>query len=90
MKLKDFKPGDVVQYDRGNLDYLVSVPGQKGLWVNACNLAWIKRGLKAFCEELYPFTQRDAERCKRVGSFGRGAVQDARTWYGANRDLYGK
>lgn len=50
-----YNAGDVVQYEGGRLDYLIKIPELAGLWVNACNPAWINDGRRLFCEECYPF-----------------------------------
>lgn len=50
-----FKAGDIIWYESGTQDYLVEIPGEEGLWVNACNPSWIERGERWFCEECYPF-----------------------------------
>lgn len=78
---KDFNAGDVVRYPNGGLDYLIGLPGEEGLWVNACNPAWVARGERAFAEECYPFGHDDREACEVVGHYGSGSVTDAGNWY---------
>lgn len=84
-----FNAGDVIRYPSGSLDYLVSIPGEEGLWVNACNPSWIDRGLREFCEECYPFYESglDAD-AEVVGHFGEGDCSSARNWYAENKDGY--
>ena len=53
--MSKFQAGDIIQYPNGRQNYLIAIPGQDGLWVNACNPSWIDRGLRSFCEECYPF-----------------------------------
>ena len=44
MGLRDmYSAGDIIEYEGGGRDYLVSIEGEEGLWVNACN----RRGLSA-------------------------------------------
>lgn len=84
-----FKAGDVVRYPDGRLDYLVEMPGETGLWVNACNPSWIERGLRGFCEECYPFfAERLFEGTAVIGHFGEGTCDDARFWYAENKGAY--
>ena len=53
MGLRDmYRAGDIIEYEGGGRDYLVSIEGEEGLWVNACNSTWIERGLRDFCDEL--------------------------------------
>lgn len=84
-----FNAGDVIRYPSGRLDYLVSIPGEEGLWVNAVNPSWIDRGLRDFCDECYPFYEngwdKDAE---VVGHFGNGDCASARSWYAENKEEY--
>lgn len=90
MGLRDmYSAGDIIEYEEGGRDYLVSIEGEEGLWVNACNSTWIERGLRDFCDECYPFfADRLYEGSKVVGHFGEGTVEDARRWYAENRDSY--
>lgn len=88
VQFKDLKPGDVVSYDSGHLDYLVKIPNQDGLYVNACSKSWIDRGLRGFCEECYPFTESDYMMCEVVDHYGNGTCADALNWYEANKDNY--
>lgn len=90
MGLRDmFSAGDIIEYEGGGRDYLVSVEGEEGLWVNACNPSWVERGLRDFCDELYQFfADRLYEGSKVVGHEGSGTVEDARRWYAANRESY--
>lgn len=38
MGLRDmYSAGDIIEYEGGGRDYLVSIEGEEGLWVNACN-----------------------------------------------------
>jgi hypothetical protein len=46
--LKKFKAGDIIRYPDGRLDYLIFIPNENGLWVNACNPEWVKQGRKRF------------------------------------------
>ena len=56
MGLRDmYSAGDIIEYEGGGRDYLVSIEGEEGLWVNACNPSWIERGLRSFCDECRPF-----------------------------------
>ena len=48
MGMDKFKAGDVIQYPDGRQDYLIEIPGEDGLWVNACNTSWIDRGLRGY------------------------------------------
>ena len=84
-----FDAGDVIRYPSGRLDYLVSIPGKEGLWVNAANPSWIDRGLRDFCDECYPFYEvwpdNDAV---VVGHFGNGDCDSARSWYAENKEEY--
>lgn len=88
MSKQDFQAGDVIEYGNGRRDYLVAIPGQDGLWVNACNPSWIERGLRGFCEQCYRFTRDDAEEAKVVGHFGDGSCTSAQSWYADNKELY--
>ena len=73
----------------GGRDYLVSIEGEEGLWVNACNPSWIERGLRSFCDECYPFfSDRLYEGAEVVGHLGGGTVEDASRWYEENKALY--
>lgn len=83
-----FLAGDVIQYESGRLDYLIKIPGEEGLWINACNPVWIDRGDREFCQECYPFTKSDGEAAKVVGHFGKGDASSARRWYRENRERY--
>lgn len=41
MGLRDmYSAGDIIEYEGGGRDYLVSIEGEEGLWVNACNPSW--------------------------------------------------
>lgn len=90
MGLRDmYSAGDIIEYEGGGRDYLVSIEGEEGLWVNACNSSWIERGLRDFCGECYPFfADRLYEGAKVVGHKGNGTVEDASRWYGENKALY--
>ena len=45
MGLRDmYSAGDIIEYEGGGRDYLVSIEGEEGLWVNACNPSWIEIG----------------------------------------------
>lgn len=56
MGLRDmYRAGDIIEYEGGGRDYLVSIEGEEGLWVNACNPSWVERGLRGFCDECHPF-----------------------------------
>lgn len=56
MGLRDmYSAGDIIEYEGGGRDYLVSIEGEEGLWVNACNPSWVERGLRGFCDECHPF-----------------------------------
>ena len=83
-----FKAGDVIQYPNGRQDYLIAIPGEDGLWVNACNPSWIDRGLRGFCEECYPFGTPEDMEAEVVGHYGDGDGFSAQEWYAANRDKY--
>ena len=51
MGLRDmYSAGDIIEYEGGGRDYLVSIEGEDGLWVNACNPSWVERGLRGFCD----------------------------------------
>lgn len=42
MGLRDmYSAGDIIEYEGGGRDYLVSIEGEEGLWVNACNPSWV-------------------------------------------------
>lgn len=59
MGLRDmYSAGDIIEYEGGGRDYLVSIEGEEGLWVNACNPSWVERGLRGFCDECHPFFAR--------------------------------
>lgn len=52
MGLRDmYRAGDIIEYEGGGRDYLVSIEGEEGLWVNACNSTWIEQGLRDFCDQ---------------------------------------
>lgn len=88
MKRNDeFKAGDIIAYENGRLDYLISIPGEQGLFVNACNPSWIERGLRNFCDECYPLSSLD-EGAKVVGHYGSGTRDDAWKWYEENKENY--
>lgn len=74
MGLRDmYSAGDIIEYEGGGRDYLVSIEGEEGLWVNACNPSWIERGLRSFCDECYPFfSDRLYEGAEVVGHLGGG------------------
>lgn len=90
MGLRDmYSAGDIIEYEGRGRDYLVSIEGEEGLWVNACNSTWIERGLRDFCDECYPFfADRLYEGAEVVGHFGDGTVEDARRWYAENKASY--
>lgn len=90
MGLRDmYRAGDIIEYEGGGRDYLVSIEGEEGLWVNACNPSWVERGLRGFCDECHPFFADCLyEGVEVVGHFGEGTVEDARRWYGENKVLY--
>ena len=90
MGLRDmYSAGDIIEYEGGGRDYLVSIEGEEGLWVNACNPSWIERGLRSFCDECYPFfSDRLYEGAEVVGHLGGGTVEDASRWYEENMALY--
>ena len=55
MGLRDmYRAGDIIEYEGGGRDYLVSIEGEEGLWVNACNSTWIERGLRDFYRNSSP------------------------------------
>lgn len=84
-----FKAGDIIWYESGTQDYLVEIPGEEGLWVNACNPSWIERGERWFCEECYPFFAEGLDDgAKVIGHFGEGTLDDAQRWYQENKALY--
>lgn len=74
MGLRDmYSAGDIIEYEGGGRDYLVSIEGEEGLWVNACNPSWIERGLRSFCDECRPFfSDRLYEGAEVVGHLGGG------------------
>lgn len=80
MGLRDmYSAGDIIEYEGGGRDYLVSIEGEEGLWVNACNPSWVERGLRGFCDECHPFFADCLyEGVEVVGHFGEGTVEDAR------------
>ena len=90
MGLRDmYSAGDIIEYEGGGRDYLVSIEGEEGLWVNACNPSWVERGLRGFCDECHPFFADCLyEGAEVVGHFGKGTVEDARRWYGENKAVY--
>lgn len=90
MGLRDmYSAGDIIEYEGGGRDYLVSIEGEEGLWVNACTPSWIERGLRGFCDECYPFfADRLYEGARVVGHEGGGTLEDARRWYGENKAVY--
>lgn len=82
-------PGTSSSTRGGGRDYLVSIEGEEGLWVNACNPSWIERGLRSFCDECHPFfSDRLYEGAEVVGHLGGGTVEDASRWYEENKALY--
>lgn len=83
-----FQAGDVIQYEDGRLDYLIAIPGEDGVWVNACNPSWIDLGRRVFAQECYPFFDTELEEVKVVGHFGDGSCTSARSWYADNKELY--
>lgn len=83
-----FTAGDIIRQSDGRLDYLIAIPGETGLWTNACNPAWIERGLRLFGQECYPFTNDDAADATVVGHQGGGSREDAAAWYAAHRGEY--
>lgn len=88
MNAEDFKPGDVVQYNHGKLDYLIYSP-ELGLCINACSKSFIESGRCVFGEELYPFFEGNGWKyCKIVGKYGTGSYSDAVKWYNANKYKY--
>ena len=50
-----YSAGDIIEYEGGGRDYLVSIEGEEGLWGNAGNPSWVERGLRGFCDECHPF-----------------------------------
>ena len=80
MGLRDmYSAGDIIEYEGGGRDYLVSIEGEEGLWVNACNPSWIERGLRSFCDECRPFfSDRLYEGAEVVGHLGGGTVDGTR------------
>lgn len=88
MEFSDLRPGDVVKHKSGKLDYLIGLPGNEHLLVNACNPTWIDRGLRYFGQECYKFTRDDFESCEVVDHFGNGSLSDADQWYQINKDNY--
>lgn len=89
MGLRDmYSAGDIIEYEGGGRDYLVSIEGEEGLWVNACNPSWIERGLRSFCDECRPFfSDRLYEGAEVVGHLGGGTVEDASRWYEENQGV---
>ena len=84
-----FDAGDIIRYPSGRLDYLVSIPGEEGLWVNAVNPSWIDRGLRDFCDECYPFYENGYDKdAEVVGHFGNGDCASAWSWYAEHKDEY--
>ena len=70
MGLRDmYSAGDIIEYEGGGRDYLVSIEGEEGLWVNACNPSWVERGLRGFCDACHPFF---ADWCRGRGPLRRG------------------
>ena len=88
MGMDKFKAGDVIQYPDGRQDYLIEIPGEDGLWVNACNTSWIDRGLRGFGEECYPFGSSEDMEAEVVGHYGDGDGTSAQRWYEENRERY--
>lgn len=90
MGLRDmYSAGDIIEYEGGGRDYLVSIEGEEGLWVNACNPSWVERGLRGFCDECHPFFADCLyEGVEVAGHFGEGTVEDASRWYEENKALY--
>lgn len=86
--MSKFQAGDIIQYPNGRQNYLIAIPGQDGLWVNACNPSWIDRGLRSFCEECYPFGGSEDEAAQVVGHYGDGDGISAQEWYERNRERY--
>lgn len=54
MGMDKFKAGDVIQYPDGRQDYLIEIPGEDGLWVNACNTSWIDLEGAELCSGVLP------------------------------------
>lgn len=85
--LEKFKAGSIIRYPDGKLDYLIFIPNENGLWVNACNPEWVRQGRKRFGEECYPFFVNEMyEGAEVVGHFGDGSLDDARRWFEGQQD----
>lgn len=87
-----FKPGDVVAYDdkwhQADLDYLIYIEGQPGLWVSIVNESWVDRGLRSYAEECIGFFHEGLYKdAIVVGHFGDGSVKDAEDWYSLGKPL---
>ena len=49
---REYKAGDIIEYDDGKLDYLMRVSDEDELGVNACSRSWIERGDRSFGDEV--------------------------------------
>lgn len=86
---REYKAGDIIEYDDGKLDYLMRVSDEDELGVNACSRSWIERGDRSFGDEVYAFFGSGLdEGAKVVGHFGDGTWDDAQNWYEENKDRW--
>lgn len=53
--LEKFKAGSIIQYPDGKLDYLIFIPNENGLWVNACNPEWGDKDVNALAKSVILF-----------------------------------
>ena len=83
--MAEFKAGDIVKYDNGKLDYIFKC-SDGVLGVNACNIAWIERGLRDYGDELYPLDTVDMCDAEVVDHYGDGTSMDGCWWYRANKN----
>ena len=79
--MQDIKPGDIIKYDNGKLDYIFKLDANEGPGINACNKSWIERGLRNYGDELYPISTLDLSDAGVVGHYGDGSYGNGIKWY---------
>ena len=89
----DFAAGDVVQYEDGRLDYLISFEGD--LYVSGVNTDFLVTGRLPFAYYVEPFCSGYDEEdpyewqtCRVVDHVGSGTVEDAERWFAEHEDEY--
>ena len=84
--MQDLKPGDIIKYANGKLDYIFKLNADEGLWINACNKSWIERGLRSYGDELYPTSSLDLSDAEVAGHYGDGSYGNGIKWYEAHKN----